>query len=312
MNFQQLNYALAVHRYRHFGKAAVNCNVTQATLSGMIKRLEEELSFPLFDRSRHPIMTTEKGLGFMQKAEEILMLQQKLYDLKSEGGDLEGSLKVGIIPTIANTLLPLILPAFLKAHPQLQLSIEEITTEEIVKRLKNRELDAGILSTPLPHSMEMPLEEILYYEALYVYGIEGEANEVSVKELRKERVWLLEEGHCFRNQSMAICGLEQEGKQDAQLNFKSNSFDTLLNLSDQFGGFTLLPELYYRQLGKKRKEKCKTFKRPIPVREISLVSSSPHLKKEALTALARHVQSEVPKRLITAKYANKDLDIISM
>lgn len=312
MNFQQLHYALAVHRYGHFGKAAESCNVTQATLSGMIKRLEEELDYELFDRAKHPILTTEKGFIFMEKAEEILNLQQKLYELKEQTGPLEGSFKLGIIPTIANTLLPIILSGFLKENPQLKVNIEEITTEEIIEGLRKRELDAGILSTPLPNSMELPLEEILYYEAMYVYGINSNEDTVSLKELRKERVWLLEEGHCFRNQSMAICGLEKDAQKEAQLNFKSNSFDTLLNLSDQFGGYTLLPELYFKQLPKTRKQKCKAFKSPIPVREISLVCTSRHVKQQAFYALANHIKQLVPKKLITARYANKELDIIAI
>lgn len=312
MNFQQLSYVLAVHRHQHFGQAAISCNVTQATLSGMIKRLEEEIGYALFDRSKHPILTTDKGMNFIQKAEKIMLLQQQLYELKDSSGRLKGQIKVGIIPTIANTLLPLVLPNFLPNHPELSLSIEEITTEEIVSKLRKRELDMGILSTPLPNQMELPVEEILYYEALFVYGIDGKNKEVNLSELKNKKVWLLEKGHCFRNQSMAICGLEEEDPNNAQLNFKSNSFDTLLNLSDQFGGYTLLPELYYRQLNQVRKKRCKAFKSPIPVREISLVSTTSLLKQDALKSLAEHIRSLVPQQLSTAKKANKDLDIIAM
>ncbi len=212
MNFQQLEYALAVHQLKHFGNAAKRCNITQATLSAMIKKLEEELILTLFDRSSHPIQTTEEGLEVLKKAKEILAKQQELFQFSTlEKDELEGELRLGIIPTVSNALLPLILPEILNQHPHLKLIISEITTNEIIQQLKNNEIDMGILSTPLSTISDQFEEQILYYEAMMVYGISSsDMAYVSSKDVENKKVWLLEEGHCFRSQSMTLCKIQEK------------------------------------------------------------------------------------------------------
>lgn len=314
MNFQQLEYALAVHRQKHFGRAAEQCNVTQATLSAMLKRLEEELNYLLFDRSTHPIKTTEDGFAFMALAEDILSKKEALISLKEkEDSELSGTLKLGIIPTVANALLPIVLRDFMNSNPKLELHIFEITTEEIVQQLQNNQIDLGILSTPLPEDYEHLEEIILYYEAMMVYGVSDDQKKyISSADVKDGQIWLLEEGHCFRNQSMTICDVQEKKLDEQKLKIKGNSFETLINLSDQFGGFTLIPELYYKGLSKARQKRTKSFQAPIPVREISLVSSRPLLKRQAMNRLAQLIQEKVPQQLMSSKYANKELDIISM
>ena len=155
MNFQQLEYVLAVHRTKHFGKAAESCNITQATLSAMIKKLEEELSILIFDRSRHPIQTTDDGMLLLKNAEDILAKQQELFHLgHMDISELVGEIRLGIIPTIANSLLPLILPGLIKNHPKLKLIIAEITTDEIIYQLAHNQIDFGLLSTPIENLSE--------------------------------------------------------------------------------------------------------------------------------------------------------------
>jgi LysR family hydrogen peroxide-inducible transcriptional activator len=313
MNFQQLKYALAVDQHKHFGNASIHCEVTQATLSGMLKRLEDELGYELFDRSHHPILTTEKGKEFMSSAAKMLELQEGLFQINDNDGELKGEIRLGIIPTIANTLLPLMLSELIDRHPDLKLNLSEVTTEEIIEQLNANELDIGILSTPLADEMTLEGKEVLYYEAMHVYGLTShQGDKISLQELKDHRIWLLEEGHCFRNQSMAICGLSDKKAQQSQLNFKSNSFDTLLNLSDQFGGFTLLPELYYRQLPKKRKAKCKSFKNPIPAREVSLVSARPRVNQNRINVISRLIREIVPPKLSTYDLKSSEMDVIAM
>ncbi len=313
MNFQQLNYAIAVSRKGHFGHAAEECDITQATLSGMIKKLEEEIGFEIFDRSLHPIVSTEKGKEFLKLAEEIKELQEEMFMINQQKNKLEGSIRLGIIPTVASTLLPLILERLISEHTKLELNILELTTEEIVRQLRERNLDFGILSTPLPNELELPSEEILYYESMHVYGYdESNVQNVSAKELKNKKIWLLDEGNCFRNQSMAICGIESQENSKSNINFKSNSFDTLLKLSDQFGGYTLIPDLYFQSLSKRLKRKTKSFTAPIPVREISLVGISKSAKKDSMKILADLIREEIKPKLNTSNYSNKDLDIIAM
>lgn len=312
MNFAQLNYALAIKRSGHFGKAADSCHVTQATLSGMLKRLEDELGYRLFDRSSHPITPTEKGERFLKKAEEILALQEEVFSYKKAEGSLKGKINVGIIPTISSTLLPLILPEFLKEHPELRLSILESTTEDLVSKLNSREIDFAILATPLSDKVKLPFKKTLYYESMMIYGVHANVKNFKPHHLKKEKVWLLEDGHCFRNQSMAICELESERNETAQVNFKSNSFDTLINLSDQFGGYTLIPELYAKLLERPKRIRCRSFNTPIPVREVSLVSYSALVKQNAIEAMSEHIKAIVPPLLDTADRLTDELDVIAI
>jgi LysR family hydrogen peroxide-inducible transcriptional activator len=295
MNFQQLEYCVAVDRLKHFGKAAESCNITQATLSGMIKKLEDELGVLLFDRSKHPIQTTEDGNDFIKITEQLLKLKNELFAISSQKMEnLKGILKVGVIPTVANSLLPLVLKPILIQNPELELNISEITTEEILQQLASDQIDLGILSTPLPDLSYYVEQEVLYYEPMLVYGIKNvEKKEITIDELKNDHVWLLEEGHCFRNQSMAICNLNDDKKHKSNLNFKGNSFETLLNLSDQFGGYTLIPELFYKGMNEQRKSITKSFSRPTPVREISMISLRPMAKKKSMSFLADLIREEV-------------------
>lgn len=312
MNFQQIQYVLAVHEQKHFGKAADYCNVTQATLSAMVKKIEEELGVVLFDRSRKPIKTTDAGLEFLAIGRDIINKKNELFTIKKDAKNLVGNLRIGIIPTVANSLLPLILPTILNENPNLKLDIREITTDEIKEQLKLDKIDLGILATPINNKKFE--EHILYYESLMVYGIETlhNKNYISSDDVKNNKIWLLEEGHCFREQSITICKIKQKKEEYNNLTFKGSSFETLLSLTDTFGGFTLIPELYYTNLSDEKKNKVKQFNKPIPVREISLLTYRQHAKNKTVNYLTKLIQDKVKSRLITSNTPNKDLDIVGV
>ncbi len=312
MNFQQLEYALAVHHTGHFGNAAENCNITQATLSAMIKKLEEEIGYVLFDRSKKPVQTTEDGIEFMSVAIKILEQKNQLFEIdQTKKHGLTGAISIGVIPTVANSLLPLFLPTILEENPNLELTIKEITTEEIQRQLYADKLDFGILATPLDD--EKIIEDILYYEPMLVFGsLEKEKQYVSSNDIKDGKIWLLEEGHCFRNQMVTVCSIEESKRDPQNLNFQGNSFETLLNLTEQFGGFTLIPELYQRKMEPKRLEKVKPFQVPIPVREISLVSYRPYAKKSSIEYLSNKIRNIVSPLLSTINMKASELDIIGI
>lgn len=314
MNFKQFEYVLALSRQRHFGRAAEECAISQATLSEMIKRLEEEIGYQLFDRSSYPIKPTKEGLVFAEKAEEILKLRrQMLISSPNEDGPLTGSLRIGIIPTVINQMVPDVMKSFIETHPKLKLSLEEIPTEEILKRLSADRLDLGIVSTPLPKGSIEVEEEILYYEAMLVYGLDDSAKDfIKREELKQAEVWLLEDKHCFRNQSMNVCGIGSKQKGLNQFDFKGNSFESLIRLSEEFGGYTLIPELFAKSLSEKRRSRVREIKQPTPVREISLISAVPLIKKQAMLKLSEHIRKEISPKLISSKLPNKELDIIEM
>ena len=312
MNFQQLEYIIAVDRQKHFGKAADQCHVTQATLSAMIKKLEEELDLIIFDRKKQPTLTTETGKLVIKVAKEIISKRDELvHATQAEHKPLSGVITLGIIPTIASSLLPLILPKLLKQYPNLELKVLELNTDEIISQIETNQLDMGILATPINN--KNLIEEIMYYETMMVYGAQNiKKKVVSTTDLRNSRIWLLEEGNCFRTQSISLCDIKEDQSFDNQLALESSSFDTLVNLTDKFGGFTLLPELYQQNLNNERKKKVKQFSKPLPVREVSIVYNRPYALQYSIKQLADFIRAIVPKQLQTSKLKAKDLTILGI
>lgn len=312
MNFQQLEYIVAVDQLKHFAKAAESCHITQATLSAMIKKLEEELNIIIFDRKKQPIVTTAEGEQVIAIAKNILSLQFQLKGLKEiRSEDISGKIKIGIIPTIANSLLPIILKPLLSNFPKLRIEIIEITTEEIKRQLLLDQIDVGLLATPLEHSDFE--ENILYYEAMMVYGVTGNDKKyILPHEMEDQNIWLLEDGHCFRNQSMTICNIKEKALVPTNLKFEGSSFETLLNLTDQFGGYTLIPELYYNLMPEHKKNKTKHFEKPLPVREISAVYYRPYAKRKMIDLVSEQIKTLIKGHLSTEKFSAKDLSIIGI
>jgi len=309
MNFQQLEYAIALHQHKHFGLAADSCNVTQATLSGMIKKLEAEVGIIIFDRTHKPVQTTQQGETFILKAKEILDRRTELYTIDNKSKALEGDISIGVIPTIASSLLPIVLPVILNDNPKLNLTIREITTDEIKKELSLDNIDLGILASPLEDDRFE--EHVLYYEPMMIYGSDSDSKQyLSSNDIKNKNIWLLEEGHCFRAQALTICDMKAKEVGTKNLTFKGSSFETLLSLSDQFNGYTLIPELYYLSLPDVKKNKCKYFKQPVPVREVSLISYRKESYSKTILYLSEVIKSLVPDKLYTSKLKNSEIDVI--
>lgn len=311
MNLQQLEYIVALDRLKSFSKAAEACHITQATLSTMVKRLEEELDVVIFDRKTSPVITTECGKELIEEARKILAHSQNIHQLAAAlKGKIEGELKIGIIPTIAGNLLHRVIPPFIAQFPNLKLHIFELTTNNILQQLKTGELDAGIVSTPL--QVEEMEEAILYYERLKVYGLPSQNKEYVIpEELASEKIWLLEEGNCLRNQFINLCAINPK-KMSSNLYFQPNSFESLINFVDHFNGLTLIPELYYQDLPVDKKAKTSDFAPPFPVREVSLIYYRPYAKLRLVTALMEEIKRTIPPILETAAFRNSDLRIIQI
>lgn len=309
MNLQQLEYIVAVDQLKNFSRAAEYCHVAQATLSAMVKKLEEELAIVIFDRKANPIMTTDCGAEIIAEAKKVLYHSYQLRERANTAqNNIEGSIKIGIIPTIANALLPKILKPILAKYPKLEMRITEIPTQNILKQLRNGDIDLGIVVSPLAD--EDIEENILYYETLMIYGImEKDTKYIMPEEIKNQKLWLLEEDHCLRNQMMQLCSLKSNESMPKNLTFEAHSFETLLNLVDNFGGLTLIPELYYQTLPDNRKEKVRFFQSPIPVREVSLVFFRPFAKHRIIHALTNEIKQIVNQDLISNKYKKSELII---
>ena len=162
MTLTQLSYIVAVDKYRHFATAAEKSFVTQPTLSMQIHKLEDELGITIFDRSKSPVIPTEIGEKIIEQAQTILKESKQLSDIANfKENELKGTFKVGIIPTVAPYLVPLFLRSFLKKYPQVNLVFEELLTQEVIEKLGNDQLDAGIIATPTDQSF-------IYTEDLFV------------------------------------------------------------------------------------------------------------------------------------------------
>jgi LysR family hydrogen peroxide-inducible transcriptional activator len=312
MNLQQVEYIVALDRHKSFSKAAEACHITQATLSTMVKKLEEELDLVLFDRKTTPILTTDCGKEIIAEAQKILFHSRKLKDLSAEiKGSIEGELRLGIIPTVAGNLLHRIIPVLLPMYPKLKLVIQEITTGNIIAQLKQGELDAGIVSTPLgADDLE---EELLYYEKLMLYGKVKNTRTrfLSPRDIADEQIWLLEQGNCLSNQIVNLCDLHPK-KFSENLDFKPNSFDSLINIVDNVDGLTLIPELFYADLSAEKKVNVTDFSRPYPVREVSVVFYRPFAKLRLINALIELIRDTIKPVLQTSTLKSSDMVIASM
>lgn len=315
MNLQQLEYIVAVDRYRHFVTAAEKCFVTQATLSMMIKKLEDELGVKIFDRAKQPVVPTVIGEKIIEQAKVVLREVARIKELvKEETVEVKGELKIGIIPTLAPYLLPLFLKNFLAKYPEVKLQLSELTTSEIIERIKHSILDAGILAIPLfePDLIEQPL----FSEEFVIYFSEKSAQTkkklFSPSDLDVSQLWLLDEGHCMRNQIINLCGLKLEERNRHRLDLSVSSIETLRKVVDIHEGITVLPYLALRDLTQEQRQRVRFFKPPVPARQIGLVSFRyfvkekmlDALKTEILNALPAEVRSEENKKVIEVHLKN--------
>lgn len=297
MTLQQLQYAVALDTHRHFVKAANHCHVAQPTLTLQLKKLEEELSVVLFDRSRQPLEPTPIGESFVARAREVLHRVEELKELVAEErSELRGSFRLGVIPTLAPSVLPLFISDFMEEHPETSLSVEELQSQAIIDRLKNRDLDFGLLATPLN---EKDLREVpVFYEPFIVYAHDRHPlltrPWVKAGELEAADLWLLRKGHCFRNQTLNLCKVDKE-RPARNLTMEGGSIETLKRMIRKVSGYTLVPELSYQE---QDAPNVIRFADPQPVREISLVVHKYFSREELLTKLVKSIRNNLPSSIL--------------
>ena len=300
MTLTQLEYILAVESTGSFSKAAKQCFVTQPTLSMQIRKLEEELGVVIFDRGRQPVVPTLVGLEILKQARESVRGMLRIDDVIREHQKVvHGELRLGIIPTLASCLLPLFLNEFLAHYREIKLVVEELLTDQIVRRLKHDELDVAIIVTPLydPEIIESPL----FYEEFVVYLSPNHEfarqKTIELDRLDGHEMVLLSEGHCFRNQVLRLCRDSMIGSSTRRLRFESGSLDTLRRVVERGYGYTLLPELAVQELSVSEKRHVRRLKRPAPTREVSLVMHRSLAKKTIVDALRDEIIARIPERM---------------
>ncbi len=284
----QLQYIVSVDTYRHFALAAEKCFVSQPTLSMQIKKLENELDIILFDRSKQPVIPTDIGIKIIEQARIILKEENKIQEIiKAHNNEISGNLIIGIIPTLATSLIPRFLGSFTKKYPLVSLDIREMKTETILEDLKADIIDVGILVTPIPDKSlkSTPLfwEEIKLYvnQKHNIYRKE----DVKIEELGNDDLWLLSSGNCFQSQVINLCASREQNMGKSRFTYQSNSFETLIRMVDKEGGYTLLPELTVIDLPMSKTKQVKGFSNFTPLREVSTVAARNFTKSRLIESL---------------------------
>ncbi len=296
MNIQQFHYILAVAEHRHFEIAAEKCFVSQSTLSTMILKFEEETGITLFDRKQRPMEVTQEGKKIIERLKiitnEISQLNELVREIK---GEVKGTLKIACIPTVAPFLLPLFLVDFANDHPDLKIEVKELTTDEIIRELKLRDLDIGIVSTPV-EAAELN-EYPLYDEPFVLYDTSNNTSkEIAVSKIDMDNFWLMEEGHCMRSQVLEICSKSNQSiNSSLNISFKANSIDSLIRFVKANNGSTLLPILATTHFSENELHYVRQLCPPLPYRTIGLLVHQNYPKKKILKLLQQQILSKLSK-----------------
>ena len=300
MTLQQLEYILALDKTRHFVRAADMCGVTQPTLSAMIQKLEDELDCRIFDRSKQPLVPTDAGQQIINQAQVVIYhVNQLKENVRSQKGALNGNLNLAMIPTVAPYLLPEFISQIKTDYPDIDLKVSELHTDDIIKKLQTAEIDMAILSTPLnDHKI---LEVPLYYEKFVAYVSPStpvyQEKEISSNDMPLDNLWVLEEGHCLRNQVFNFCN-----KQIHQSSvYEAGSIDTLVKIVDVNGGYTIIPELHVDLLSESQKRNLRDLVNPEAIREISLVIRHDYVREGMMNAVANSIKKIIPVHMLDAR-----------
>lgn len=267
---RQLRYFDALASHAHFGRAAEHANVSQPALSMQVADLEKELGVPLLERQARATVLTEEGREVARRARDILLAVEDLVDYaRHHRAPLMGSLRVGVIPTVAPYLLPRVLPLLRDRYPELQLRVKESQTAVLVEEVMAGHLDAALLALPVEHD---GIETMELFEDAFVLAMPqshrlAEKDHVRPKEIAGEPLLLLEEGHCLRDQTMAVCRNAGTTGFDA---FGATSLSTLSELVINGYGLTLLPEICVPFEARRRRMAVRPFADPVPARTLGL------------------------------------------
>ena len=297
----QLEYIVAIDEYRHFATAAEKCFVTQPTLSMQIKKLEDELGVIIFDRSRQPVVPPDLGAKLIEQARMTLSATQRIKEIiQEEQQEVEGTLKIGIIPTLAPYLLPVFIGPYIRKYPAVKVEVEELVSEEIIRRLKRDILDVGLFVTP--YHDEKIVERPVFYEEMLVYAHPDsellKKKEVGHEDIVTSDIWMLGNGHCFRNQVVNLCEMSASQHKNLPFEFESNSLETLMRIVDVEGGFTLIPELALQYMSPEKKKQVRSIANTKPLREVSVIYSRHFTKQRLITLLCDEIKSVVPAHML--------------
>ena len=299
MTLQQLEYIVAVYRTRHFVKAAEACGVTQPTLSAMIQKLETELDVKLFERSSQQVMPTAIGKVVVEQAWKVLNRARKLKDIVAEEKkSLTGTFRLGILPTIAPYLLPRFFPRLMRENSSLEIRVVEMKTADIRRAIDRGEIDAAVMVDT--GDLDDYALTTLFYEQFFAYVSPSDQlsakKSIKTSDLSNELLWLLDEGHCFRDQLVKYCQLK--AAKTSQSAYSLGSIETFMRIVENGQGMTFIPELATMQLTPTQKELVRPFAIPIPTREVVMATSKAFVRQSLLNMIVGQIRNSVPEKML--------------
>ncbi len=299
MTLQQMEYIVAVYRLRHFAKAAEHCGVTQPTLSAMIQKLEQELGVKLFERSSQQVVPTAIGRLVVEQAWRVISRARKIKDIvEEERNALSGVFRIGILPTIAPYLLPRFFTRLMEEYPDIDFRVSEMKTADCKKALARGEIDVAIIvSLGEIEGME---QDSLYFEQFIAYVSESDSlfqsKSIRSADLPGHFIWLLDEGHCFRDQLVKFCNIKSAC--DSKLTYSLGSIETFMRMVEAGQGITFIPELALDQLTESQKRLVRPFAIPIPTREVVLLTTKTFVRKGIKQMMINEIRDSVPQRML--------------
>lgn len=267
MNIRDLKYLTLVNKYKHFGKAATMGNISQPALSMQVKKVEDELGVNIFERSNKKVFTTEVGMKIIKIAEDVLMKINNIEEIASEfKNPFTGNLVIGAFPTLAPYFFPHIVPHISTNYPKLKLFLVEEKTDMIIDQLLKGEIDMALLALPLKNK-DFEIEPVFtdkFFLAVPKNHKFSKRRIISQDELKNQKLLLLDEGHCLRDQALNLC--DTIGAIENQ-SFRASSLETLRQMVVAGAGITLIPEI---ALNDNKFITYIPFDKPNPTREIAL------------------------------------------
>lgn len=309
MNLRDLKYLIAVAETRHFGKAAERCFVSQPTLSGQIKKLEEELDVVLFERTNRSVSVTPIGEEIVAHAKLMMEQADAIQQLARAASDpLAGPLRVGAIPTLSPYLMPLILVPLKREFPNLRMILSEEITDTLLARLREHQIDVALLATPVeePDLIAEPLFDEPFWLAYPVGHELYHKEEITRRDLTKINLLLLAEGHCLTQQAMEVCRFSEGDRHGEMADLRAASLETLLQLVGAGFGCTLVPALAVRGawmtdsgIVARKLELNDAF------RGVRMVYRKSFPRRTALRALAKVIWANLPNTVTKAAAADQ-------
>lgn len=297
MTLQQMEYIVAVDKYRHFAKAAESCGVSQSTLSSLVQKLEAELDVTIFDRNSHPVKPTAVGEEIISRVKQVLFNAAQVKELvATRKGESVGNVSLGIISTVTPYLLPKMFKYMSVNHPDIHLHVEEARVSTLVSKLERGEIDIAIMATPVSNSelLEIPI----FRERLMAY-VSPESpihndDVLQTNSLPVDSVWVLREGYCPNRGVFPFCN-NITGRQAI---YEAGNVETLIKIVDENGGYAIIPELHVPLLRKCQQTNVRILANPEPSREIAFVVHRNFVRERLLNIFVDSIKTIIPADML--------------